>query len=175
MTISSRFLKRLLLFALVVLLVLQFVGPARTNPASDPANSLATKVTIPPDVNALLTRACRDCHSNATRWPWYAYVAPVSWLVISDVNHGREHYNLSNWTETSEEGADLLDEMCQEVKEGKMPLPRYLLMHSEAKLTDADRKLLCDWSNAAAAQMAESSPPEPQGRKPGGHTHTQPH
>src|SRR4051812_44273920 len=86
---------RLATGAVGVFAVMQLWQPARTNPASDPALALDRQVQLPPEVGALIPRSCGDCHTNATTWPWYAHVAPVSWLVVSDVDSGRQHLNLS--------------------------------------------------------------------------------
>jgi hypothetical protein len=150
----NRILQRTLLVAGAVLVVAQFVGPRRTNPVTDPAKTLARKTSIPPDVDAILTRSCRNCHSNETRWPMYSYVAPVSWSVVGHVNHGREAMNLSEWTYTADEGADLLDGVCRQVRRGAMPIPSYTWIHRDAKLSDADKKVLCRWSADAADALA---------------------
>src|SRR5271165_2324423 len=77
-------------FALIgVLVLIQFVQPKRTNPPVVPSRSLEAHVPVPPQVSAILKRACGDCHSSETVWPWYSHVAPVSWLVADDVNVGR--------------------------------------------------------------------------------------
>jgi hypothetical protein len=146
----KRILKRLLLAAAVALVGMQFVGPARTNPHSDPGKALARRVQVPPDVQAVLSRSCTNCHSNETRWPWYAHVAPLSWSVINHVNEGRGHFNLSDWPSSPEEGADLLDEACREVKRGTMPLKEYTWVHRDAILSDAEKRLLCQWANRSA-------------------------
>ena len=146
----KRLVPRLSVAFVAVLILIQFVGPARTNPTSDPANAMAKHVKVPADV---LDRSCQDCHSNATVWPWYAHVAPVSWQVIHHVNEGRGQMNMSEWPESPEEAADLLDGVCKEVKKGRMPIPQYTWLHAEATLTDADRKLLCDWANKAAGEL----------------------
>ncbi len=85
---------------------------------------------------ALMRGACMDCHSNETRWPWYAQIAPVSWLVAKDVNEGRAAMNISTGGEV--EGGEMIDE----IEEGGMPLPIYLPMHAEARLSDADKEAL---------------------------------
>jgi Haem-binding domain len=149
----SRIVKRLSIVVAAALAGMQFIGPARTNPASDPAGALARRVEVPPGVEAILARACRNCHSNDTRWPWYAYVAPVSWTVIDHVNEGRGQFNLSDWPPSPEEGADLLDEVCSQVKEGRMPLREYTWIHREARLSAADRAELCRWANASADRL----------------------
>lgn len=135
-----------LTFFLVAFIGIQFVRPARTNPPAPATESLMAKT--PPDIKALLDRSCRDCHSNETRWPWYTNVAPVSWLVIDDVNKGREKFNFSEWTSYESDDQDkFLGAMCTLAQRGRMPLPPYLLIHGDAKLSPADVTALCTWSD----------------------------
>lgn len=140
---------RLVRWVLIVFLVLfigaQFVRPVRDNPSTPLAWSLAPKVT--PEVASILDRACRDCHSNGTRWPWYTSVTPTNWLVANHVHHGREHFNYSGWASYDEDEQDkLLGKMCNLAQRRKMPLPSYLLVHRDATLSDAEIKTLCDWT-----------------------------
>ncbi len=83
----------------------------------------------------LAVRACFDCHSNETVWPWYSNVAPVSWLVQRDVDEGRAKLNFSEWTRPAEEA----DEAAETVREGEMPPPIFLVTHQEARLSDAEK------------------------------------
>jgi hypothetical protein len=148
---------RAFLVAVVVIFAgLQFFGPAKTNPPITPQATLHAKVPIPVDVHRTLSRACWNCHSRETQWPWYSYAAPLSWLVVKDVNEAREHLDFTNWDYSPEEGADLMDEVCTQVKKGKMPLKEYLWLHGDAKLSDADIKRICDWANATADQLMSS-------------------
>jgi hypothetical protein len=134
---------------------IQFVRPVRTNPATDPARSLAAHVAVPPEIAATLDRACRDCHSHQTRWPWYSGVAPASWLVVDHVDHGRRHLNFSDWAGTGGERAkDPLSAICREVTGGHMPMPSYLLLHRDARLSSADVQALCGWTQTAASPSA---------------------
>ncbi len=91
-----------------------------------------------PGTRALALRACFDCHSNQTRWPWYSNVAPVSWLVQADVDEGRRVLNFSEWTRGFEEA----QESGETVRNQEMPPRSYLLLHPEAKLSDAERQQL---------------------------------
>jgi hypothetical protein len=134
-----------LLLFLVGLIGAQAYRPDRTNPTSVPGASLVSLAT--PDVAAILDRSCRDCHSNDTRWPWYTNISPTSWLVANHVNDGREHFNYSQWTSIDEDDQDsLLGGMCSLTQRGRMPLPSYLVLHRHAKLSAADVKTLCAWS-----------------------------
>lgn len=131
------------------LVTMQVLSPARTNPSADPSLSLGAQIPVPEPVAALLRRACYDCHSNETTWPWYSRVAPASWLVVHDVDEGRGQMNFSRWAEYNEfDRADMLDEACSLASSGKMPLRPYRMMHSEARLSRQDIDALCAWTRA---------------------------
>ena len=141
----ARAARWVLLFVLVDVIDAQAVRPVRTNPPTAAGASLLAHAT--PEVTAILNRSCRDCHSNETRWPWYTNVSPTSWLVANHVNHGREHFNYSQWTSIDEDEQDkLLGGICSLAERSRMPLPSYLWIHRDAKLSPADVKTLCAWS-----------------------------
>jgi hypothetical protein len=95
----------------------------------------------------VLERSCRDCHSNETVWPWYSNVAPISWFVIDHVDHGRSHLNFSEWgREDAAHREELLRNICDWTKDGRMPLPSYLWMHRSAALSAAEGIALCTWT-----------------------------
>ena len=152
-----RFRKALKWFAIAVvclLVGLQFVRPARTNPAFDQAQTIHSRLQVTPQVASILNRSCQDCHSNTTRWPWYSNVAPVSWFVIDHVNHGRTHLNFSEWGKLDKRGADKkLEEMCEEVSDKLMPIDSYTWIHRSAKLSAEDIKTLCEWTEAEQARL----------------------
>ncbi len=130
-------------------LAIQLVRPARTNPAIDPARTMTSATPVPRDASVVLDRACRDCHSNETRWPWYSNVAPVSWFVIDHVNGGRRHFNYSDWARYDErKKRELLKKTCDLTRKGDMPVGSYLWMHPEARITDRDVAALCDWMHS---------------------------
>jgi Haem-binding domain len=135
--------------------VSQFFRPAKTNPATDATQTIESRLQVAPQVAAILGRSCNDCHSNKTRWPWYSNVAPVSWLVIGDVNEARENMNFSEWGRYTRSDVDgLLKRICREVKSGGMPLPIYKPLHPSSKLSTEDVKTLCDWTDAERARIA---------------------
>ncbi len=137
----------------ILLIAIQFFRPERSNPAVDPAGDIAAQMSVPPAVRSILERSCYDCHSTKTRWPWYTNVAPVSWLVVHDVDEGREHLNLSEWGSYKQgKRISRLDMMISEVDKGEMPPTTYLLLHGEAALTEADKDILCAW----AEQLSDS-------------------
>lgn len=139
----------------VCLIIAQFFGPAKSNPASDATQSIESKMQVTPQAAAIIDRSCNDCHSNKTRWPWYSNVAPVSWFVIDHVNEGRQHLNFSEWGRyTPRDVGGLLKQICREVKSGGMPLSSYTPMHRGSKLTTDDVKVLCDWTGSESARLA---------------------
>jgi hypothetical protein len=147
----QRFFKYLAIFFIVALVGAQAVRLERTNPPVDEARTLARMVDVAPAAAAVLERACRDCHSNRTEWPWYSNVAPVSWFVIDHVNHGRSHLNFSEWSSYQpDRRRELLEGVCKETRGGAMPLPSYTWIHWNARLSPADIEALC--SLGASAQ-----------------------
>ncbi len=140
---------RLLLIIVVIFVAIQLYRPAKTNPTEDPAHHLKAVAQVPPDVDQILTTSCSDCHSYKTVWPWYSYVAPVSWFVTSDVDGGRSHFNLSEWsTYSTEKQQRRLGDICDEVDSGDMPLKQYTWMHAGTKLSDTQRQAVCAWTKA---------------------------
>ncbi len=129
---------RILVALAAVLVAIQLVPVARTNPA------VVSTVPAPPEVERILRRACFDCHSNETVWPPQAYVAPVSWLVAHDVKEGRDELNFSEWGPRQVQRA--ARKLAKEVDEGEMPPSLYVIAHPEAKLSRDDKALLSNWA-----------------------------
>lgn len=116
---------------------IQFVSVDRSNP------SVETEFSAPPEVRAVLRRACYDCHSNETMWPWYSKVAPVSWFVADHIKDARSDLNFSTWNRYADaDRVKKLTKLRKEVEKGKMPLTSYLLIHWNARLSPADVALL---------------------------------
>jgi hypothetical protein len=93
-----------------------------------------------------LVRACGNCHSNRTDWPWYSHVAPVSWWIARHVREGREKLDFSEWeTYSTWQKRDKLESMCGLISSGRMPPRMYTAMHPEAKLTEENKKAVCAW------------------------------
>lgn len=137
----------------------QFVRPKVTNLPADPARTLEARARLTPEVRELLARACYDCHTRETRWPWYSRVAPASWYVADHVRHGRKHLDFSDWAQYESQDIDgLLTGICGEAKRGTMPLRSYTLLHPEARLTPADIKTLCDWTERERSRAASRRP-----------------
>ena len=143
--------KLLLLAVLFGFAVAQFFNPTRTNPPVK--NDFLTATQPPAAVAASLRVACYDCHSHETIWPWYAKIAPVSWLIVSDTTEGREHLNLSDWPTEPDRVAKKLDRMNEVVDYREMPPKKYTLIHPNARLTEVQRREILDWTDATAAKL----------------------
>jgi hypothetical protein len=131
------------------------------NPEVQPELTIEANLPVPPRVGELLRRACYDCHSSITRWPWYSTVPPVASLVQGDVTNGRAAMNFSEWAtgpgKTPVRAATTLTAACNAVQQGKMPKPPYLLLHSDAQLSRADVELFCSWTQQQARDLLASA------------------
>ncbi len=164
----KKWIKRVFLAGLGLVVALQLVPVNRAQPVIDPAK----KLQPPPDVEAVLRASCYDCHSNETKWPWYGYVAPVSWWIANHVNDGRRHLNLSEWADlkprpgretrliggqlptTAQYQVRILGDMETSIMEEQMPIPSYLIMHPEARMSPEQFKLVTDWFHQLSAQIS---------------------
>lgn len=132
-------MKRILLSVLVglvvLLVILQLIpyGRAHSNPPV-----LASPTWDSPQTQTLFERACADCHSNQTHWPWYSNIAPVSWLVQRDVDEGRAKLNVSEWGRGEQE----TEEAQEVIDNGEMPPRIYLLTHPQARLSEQEKTAL---------------------------------
>jgi hypothetical protein len=110
---------------------------------------------VPADVQKILRRACYDCHSNATVYPWYAEIQPFGWWLTTHVNDGKRHLNFSEFgTYTLKRSVSKLEQISDEVSQHAMPLPSYTWVHSEARLTTTEIKQLTDWADALRDEIA---------------------
>jgi hypothetical protein len=158
-------LKKILKIALIVIVVAfvvaQFIRPDFSNPPVNESETLWASTNVPDDVHQVLVRSCNDCHSNETAYPWYARITPSNWYLANHISEGRRELNMSVWnTYSAKKKMKKLEEVCEQVEQGKMPIPSYLWIHHDAALSDSDRKLLCDWSKAEGERIQASVPPQ---------------
>jgi Haem-binding domain len=151
------------LLLIVPIATLQFMpSPPKVNPLVTPEHTIEANLHVTPEVSRLLRRACADCHSNETRWPWYSRVAPMSWTVADDVNRARRAMNFSEWSTGTGRNPDLaigtLAAACLDVQNGDMPLKKYLLLHREARVSAAEATMLCAWTTAETARLSGLEP-----------------
>lgn len=142
------------LFALVFLV--QFIRPAQNNPAIIDAATLESTTAVPANVEAILTRSCSDCHTNKTVYPWYSKVTPVNWFLAHHIDEGRQTLNFSVWNkyETPRKKRKL-DQICEQATDGEMPLPSYLWIHGDARLSPEDVRALCDWTENETLRIGQ--------------------
>jgi hypothetical protein len=140
---------RVLIAIVVIIAAIQLVRPAKINPPIEPKDEIHNVVALDSKTADTIHRSCNDCHSSRTVWPWYSNIAPVSWLIVYDVNEGRRELNFSQWgTYTPQRRDRKLTQICKEVREGEMPGTMYPALHPNAKLSSSDVQALCDWTEA---------------------------
>lgn len=131
------------------------IHPFGMQAAADGRQAILQEAQIDPETLAIFQRACQNCHSQKTEWPWYSHVAPVSWLLARDVQQARSHMNLSRWQEYStEDRLRLLSAIGSAVRNRKMPVQRYLLLHPEARLTDIERQQIYRWTRTERSRLS---------------------
>ncbi len=150
--------RKILLIVVVILVGIQLYRPAKTNPPENPTHTLKSSAQMTPEVEQVLDHSCSDCHTYKTVWPWYSHVAPVSWFIVSDVDGGRSHLNMSDWTSYPvEKQQRRLGDICDEVDSGGMPLKQYTWMHAGTRLSDAQRQAVCAWTKAEQQRITEKT------------------
>ena len=149
----KKFLKITLFVLLVGFIVIQFFQPEKTNEEITELHFF-NQLEVPEEIQVLLTNSCLDCHSSQTRYLWYHHVSPVSWFINDHIIEGREELNLSDWKNLSVlDQISALDEMCEEVENGNMPLKPYLLLHPDAKLSEEEKEMLCEWVKELSEEL----------------------
>jgi hypothetical protein len=149
--------RAILLIAAAAFALMQIIpaAPSIDNPPSDTARGFDTVMKPSATVASVLRRACYDCHSHETRWPWYSYVAPVSWPIRHHVANGRRALNFSEWLRPGEKEFtewSSLEEICHSIRDGSMPMPSYLPFHPEAALSKSEKEMVCAWVDRALAR-----------------------
>jgi hypothetical protein len=142
----------------LIVAIIGSAAPSRSRqpPHGDPAAALNVETPVPAGVMSTLRRACFDCHSYETRWPWYAALPVASWLLERDVEEARGQLNFSLWAQYDPyDRADMLDKVCDLAASRDMPLWQYRLLHSRARLSDIDIAELCAWSRGESARLTQ--------------------
>jgi hypothetical protein len=140
------------------------VGGSMIHPFGTPgaagSQTILREAQIDPQTFAIVQRACQNCHSEKTEWPWYSHVAPMSWLLARDVQQARLHMNLSRWEDYStDDQLRLLSAIGSAVRNREMPVQRYVFLHPEARLTDAERQQIYRWTRTERNRVRVRSTP----------------
>ena len=148
--------RKILIIAVVLFVIIQFIPTGRPDNNPVPGKDILEIEDVPDEVATLLKTACYDCHSQQVTYPWYSYVAPVSFLVARDVREGREHLDFGHWGDLSKrKRIKALDDISETMESGEMPMKIYPIMHPEAKLTDAQREVIMSWCESCADKLFE--------------------
>jgi len=137
---------KVVIVALAVFAGLQVIPVDRSNPPVEASRTIFASEALPAKVEIVLRRSCQDCHSSQTRWPWYGYIAPTSWIVAHDVHAARRQMNLSEWAGYSQKKREAkLNGICEQVINGDMPEGKYAVIHRSARVTEDERTAICRW------------------------------
>ena len=146
--------KYIIYVLLAILIIIQFIPSTLPENSSDVSNDILVTENAPEEVSEILHKACYDCHSSQTTYPWYSHVAPVSWLIASDTRKGREELNFSEWAELSKRSKiKILNEMAEEVEERNMPLKIYTVIHRDAVLSDSEIASISNWTKSVSDKI----------------------
>ncbi len=158
--------KRIIVILLIVLILIQFFRPAQNRSASPSPADISTIYPVSANVNSVLEKACYDCHSNNTRYPWYANIQPVAWWLDDHIREGKHDLNFSEFA-SYRIGKQYrkLEEVIDLVKKGDMPLQSYTIVHTDAKLTREEKVLLTSWTDALRDTIRAKYPPDSLIRK----------
>ena len=143
----SRFKKTAFAIA-IAFIAIQFIQPARNISGHMLDTEISKAVSVPDSVQMILKRACYDCHSNNTIYPFYAYIQPIGWLLNSHIKEGKSQLNFSDFGSLSKRRqASKLKSIANQIKDESMPLPAYTMLHKNASLRKTDKDLIINWVN----------------------------
>ena len=146
--------KRILLAILLILIVLQFIQPARNKNGQVLPTDFAKLYAVPTGVQTILQEACYDCHSNNTRYPWYVHTEPMAWIMAGHIKNGKEKLNFSEFgSYPVRKQESKLKGIVNSIKDNGMPLTSYKWMHKSANLSETDKTLLMDWMQKKADSL----------------------
>ena len=140
-------LKKILFTVLVVSIVIQFIQPAINIDGQLLQTDITKQISVPSDVQSILKASCYDSHSNNTKYPWYANIQPLGWILAKHIKEGKADLNFDDFSNyITRRQSSKLKAIANSVKDGSMPLSSYTLMHSDAKLDDNEKQRIIDWA-----------------------------
>jgi len=151
--------KRIFFVLVVILIIIQFIRPARNIGDVNPAYEITSAFAVPNNVQDILRNSCYDCHSNNTRYPWYANIQPAAWFMNGHIKDGKRGLNFSEFaTYSLRRQFHRFNDIIENVNDGEMPLPSYLLIHTDAKLSTRQKDIIAAWANTAIDSMKAKYP-----------------
>lgn len=155
----KKFFKFFGYFLVGIFLIIQFFRPQKNSNAVDATKQIASVYSVPNEVNAILKKACYDCHSNNTVYPWYSNIQPVAWWLNDHIEDGKKEINFDEFASYKlRRQYHKMEEVIEQVKTGKMPLNSYTWMHSEAKLTMGEKAAITGWAQSVMDSMQAKYP-----------------
>ena len=141
-----------------IFIILQFIRPDYNNGELKGENDIYHLVDVPDDVNSILTKACFDCHSNHTEYPWYTQIQPIGWWINNHVEDGNEELNFSEFASMKTKGQlHKLHECVEMLEGGEMPLDSYTWIHKDAKLTPEEKEKVIAWAKKSQDEILSRS------------------
>lgn len=151
--------KRILLILFIIFIAIQFIKPEKNIHAVAQPADISAIYSIPANVDTILIKACKDCHSNNTRYPWYNNFQPVAWFLDNHVKDGKRSFNLNEFAAyPAARQYDKIKEIKKQIDDGDMPLSSYTLIHTNARLSDAEKNTVIKWSENIRRQMEVKYP-----------------
>jgi len=139
--------RKVLIVVIAVLIIIQFIRPEKNLSSVASVNDISKKYAVPADVQQVLEKACNDCHSNNTVYPWYSNIQPVGWWLQYHVNEGKHELNFNEFAKYPAKKQDhKMEELIEMVKKDEMPLNSYTWIHTNSKLSDPEKQLLVNWA-----------------------------
>jgi hypothetical protein len=158
--------RKILIGLLTILIIIQFIHPKRNTAEGVQPNYIGNVYNVPADTKNILAKACNDCHSNNTKYPWYSNLQPVDWWMNKHVKDGKKHLNYDEYTSKSTYYQyHKMEETIEMVEDNKMPLNSYTWSHKDAKLTPAEKTSLINWAKSVMSSMEAKYPPDSLKRK----------
>jgi hypothetical protein len=156
-------MKKIILGIAVLLVVIQFFRPEKNSSSTPSTNNIAKKYNTSNEVKVILDKACNDCHSNNTKYPWYSNFQPVAWWLDHHVDEGKGEINFDEFlTYPPKKARHKMEEVNEMVKEGEMPLNSYTWVHKEAVLTQAEKLILAEWAVATMKTIESENNLKPE-------------
>ena len=151
--------RKIMYVLLAAFIVIQFIHPAKNTSKGLQPNTIGNNYAIPADVKTILGKACNDCHSNNTRYPWYAKIQPVDWWMNKHVVDGKKDLNFDEFTNRAPRYQyHKMEEVIEMVKEREMPLKSYTWTHKDARLTSNEREKMTGWAQSVMDAMKVKYP-----------------
>ena len=146
--------KKILWGLLIVFIIIQFIRPAHNTSAQILQTDITNTIVVPDNVLSVFKNSCYDCHSNDTRYPWYVNIQPIAWMMANDIKEGKQNLNFSEFgTYSIRKQANKLRAIAKSINDGSMPISAYTIMHTDAKLSEENKKMITEWVSKTRDSM----------------------